>query len=288
MSFWKFGNKSAEEAELWIDGDIVDDAWAWLYQWYGIPCASPNRFREELSKVEGKRLTVYIDSYGGDVFAAAGIYDAIKNRKGVTKCVITGKAMSAATVIAMAGKTVEMSPTAIFMIHNPLTYAEGYASDLRKVADVLDTVKETIMNAYVLKTGNSRQHISQMMDEETYMSAKRAQKEGFVDNITLATGESVEIVNFAFPRTSILNSCGAAVKKLIDLTPAPPPGPEEDTAAPAAPDNSGEPEDTPPGEPAQEEPEGPDAEAQAKAEAERNRKNSNMLRFLEVIENAGH
>jgi ATP-dependent Clp protease protease subunit len=119
MEFWKIINKANGEAELWIEGDIVDDAWAWLYQWFGEPCASPNRFRQELAKVEGKALTVYIDSYGGDVFAAAGIYDALKKRKGTTKCVITGKAMSAATVIAMAGQTVEMSPTAMFMIHNP-------------------------------------------------------------------------------------------------------------------------------------------------------------------------
>lgn len=154
MKFWEFKNAGADVDELHITGDIVDDDRVWLYEWFGDPCTSPNAFREELNKCKAKNLNVWIDSYGGSVFAAAGIYNALKAFKGHVTTIVDGKAMSAGSVIAMAGETVKMSPVGILMIHNPLTSVSGYASELRKAADVLDVVKNTIINAYVLKTGN--------------------------------------------------------------------------------------------------------------------------------------
>jgi ATP-dependent Clp protease, protease subunit len=225
MKFWNFKNIAAtetepESTELRIEGDIVSDDDVWIYQWLDMPCASPNVFRDELKQYAGKNITVWIDSYGGDVFAAAGIYNALMEHKGKITVKIDGKAMSAASVIAMAGGEIQMSPVGILMIHNPLTGAQGYASDLRKTADVLDEVKESIMNAYQLKTGKSRNKISAMMDDETYMSAKTAIKEGFADSMLYAEQPDTpqETMNFAFGRNAVLNSTNESIKRLFVIS----------------------------------------------------------------------
>jgi ATP-dependent Clp protease protease subunit len=206
-----------ESIELRIDGDIVSDSDAWIYEWFGEPATSPNAFRNELSQYANKDLTVWINSVGGDVFAATGIYDALKNHKGkvTTKIEI---AMSAAGVIAMAGDVVEMSPVGVFMMHNPLSGAKGYASDLRRQADVLDVIKTTIINAFVVKTKKSPAKISAMMDDETWMSANVAIKEGFVDKMLFQENESVDnIVNLSFNRYAITNNANESIKRLFDL-----------------------------------------------------------------------
>lgn len=217
MKFWNFTKNAAtetapESAELRIDGDIVSDDDMWLYEWFDIKATAPNAFREELKQYKNLPLTVWIDSYGGDVFAAAGIYNALMDHKGKVTVKIDGKAMSAASIIAMAGEEVLISPVGIMMIHNPLTYAAGYASDLRKTADVLDKVKESIMNAYQIKTGNERDKISQMMDEETYMPAQDAVKYKFADKMMYADAKEPpkDVKNIAFSRNSVLNSAQAS------------------------------------------------------------------------------
>ncbi len=209
---WKFINKAAtetepESVELKIEGDIVSDNDVWLYEWFGDEHTSKNKFKNELSSHEGKPITVWIDSYGGDVFAAAGIYNALKEHKGKITVKIDGKAMSAASVIAMAGDEILMSPVGMLMIHNPLTYAEGDMHELRHVADILDTVKDTIINAYQMKTGKSRNKIAEMMDNETFMSAKQAKKEGFIDGVLYENEpDKVEALNLSFNRLAIVNS----------------------------------------------------------------------------------
>jgi len=210
-----------ESAELRIEGDIISDDDSWFYEYLGIKAAYPNAFKQELSAHFGKPITVWIDSYGGDVFAAAGIYNALKEHKGNVTVKIDGKAMSAASVIAMAGDTIQMSPVAIMMIHNPLSYAEGYAKDLRKTADVLDTVKESIMNAYSLKTKRSRAKISQMMDDETFMDARTAIKDGFADSMLYSDAQNTPdgVMNFAFTRHMVLNCANESMKRLEALTP---------------------------------------------------------------------
>jgi ATP-dependent Clp protease protease subunit len=150
------------------------------------------------------------------VYAATGIYNALKEHKGNVTVKIDGKAMSAATVIAMAGKEILMSPTAIMMIHNPLVEAYGYASDLRKTADILDEVKEAIINAYQLKTGRTRAKLSAIMDEETYMSAKTAIKEGFADKMLYAESEA-EPIEMTFNRHTILNCTNDAIKRIAAI-----------------------------------------------------------------------
>jgi ATP-dependent Clp protease protease subunit len=205
--FWNFVHNAAtekepESAELRIDGEIVDDDDVWIYEWYGISTISPNAFRQELKKFSGMPLTVWIDSYGGNVFAATGIYDALMEHRGIVTVKIDGKAMS----------------VAIFMIHNPLCEVYGYASDLRKTADILDEVKEAIMNAYQIKTGKSRNKISALMEDESYMSAKTAIKEGFVDAMLYATEDIPDnVMNFMFNRHAVLNSTTEAFKRVVAL-----------------------------------------------------------------------
>lgn len=226
MKFWNFAIKAAtetepESVELRIEGDIVDDEDLWLYEWFGLQATSPNMFKAELANYTGEPIVVWIDSYGGSVFAATGIYNALKEHKGDVTVKIDGKAMSAATIIAMAGKEIHMSPSALMMIHNPLTEVYGYASELRKTADILDEVKEAIMNAYQLKTGRSRAKISEMMDAETYMNAKTAIKEGFADKMLYAD-QAPDPVEMTFNRHAILNSTNEAIRRMIAKYTPPP------------------------------------------------------------------
>jgi ATP-dependent Clp protease protease subunit len=221
MRFWNFikNDVSTEEVELRISGEIVSDDDAWFYEWFGIQVTSPNAFREELAQHKGKNITVWIDSWGGDVFAAAGIYTALKEHDGKVTTKIDGKAVSAGSVIAMAGDEILMSPVSVMMIHNPWISTEGDASDMRHAADVLDEVKETIVNAYRIKSKRSRNKIAQMMDEETWMSAKKAVAEGFADGILYADDASPDPSvqdSFMLSRMAIQNSLSTSAKHYIE------------------------------------------------------------------------
>lgn len=192
--FWNFAPKDEKTVELRIDGDIVDDSDVWLYEWIGETCTSPNAFREALNVYKGMNINVWIDSFGGSVFAATGIYNALveHERQGGTVTTIgDGKVMSAATVIFMAGHKRQVTKGCVFMIHNPLTSVGGYAEDLRKTADILDTVKESIINAYE-STGKSREELSDMMDAETYMDANQTVQEGFATEILQVSEKAAE------------------------------------------------------------------------------------------------
>lgn len=222
LPFWNFKNneENSEEIDLRIDGDIAmdDDFWSMLF---GIENVTPKGFMAELTQYKGKDINVWINSYGGDVYAASRIYTALKEHKGKVKVKIDGVAISAASVIAMAGDEILMSPTSILMIHNPWGNFQGEAKHLRHGADVLDEVKETIINAYQLKTGKSRAKISQMMDEETWMSAKKAVSEGFVDGMLYTQvkeetdTEPVEN-SFMFSRFAIQNSVNSSTKQFLE------------------------------------------------------------------------
>jgi len=226
LPFWNFKNSEENdgEIELKIDGDIVmdDDFWSMLF---GTENVTPKGFMAELDQYKGKNINVWINSYGGDVYAASRIYTALKQHKGNVTVKVDGVAISAASVIAMAGDEILMSPTSILMIHNPWGNFQGEAEDLRHGADVLDEVKQTIINAYQLKTGKSRNKISQMMDEETWMSAKKAVSQGFADGMLYSqskedddteTEENAPENSFMFSRISIQNKATNSIKHLID------------------------------------------------------------------------
>ncbi len=128
-------------------------------------------------------ITVWINSPGGDCVAAAQIYNMLSNYKGKVTVKIDGIAASAASVIAMAGDTVLVSPVSMLMIHNPATVAWGDHAEIQKAMDMLSEVKESIINAYVLKTELSRLKLSHLMDAETWMDANKAVELGFADDI---------------------------------------------------------------------------------------------------------
>lgn len=128
-------------------------------------------------------ITVWINSPGGDCVAAAQIYNMLSEYPGKVTVKIDGLAASAASVIAMAGNEVYMSPVSMMMIHNPATIAFGDHNEMEKAIELLDAVKESIINAYVIKTGLSRAKLSHLMDAETWMDANKAVELGFADSI---------------------------------------------------------------------------------------------------------
>ena len=128
-------------------------------------------------------ITVWVNSPGGDCVAAAQIYNMLSEYPGKVTVKIDGLAASAASVIAMAGNEVLMSPVSMMMIHNPATIAFGDHAEMKKAIELLDAVKESIINAYVLKTGLSRNKLSRMMDSESWMDANKAVELGFADGI---------------------------------------------------------------------------------------------------------
>lgn len=131
---------------------------------------TPQLFRDELNAGNGD-ITVWINSPGGDCIAAAQIYNMLMEYKGNVTIKIDGIAASAASVIAMAGTKVLVSPVSMMMIHNPMTVAMGNTNEMQKAIAMLDEVKESIVNAYEIKTGMSRAKISHLMDAETWMDA---------------------------------------------------------------------------------------------------------------------
>ena len=143
---------------------------------------TPAMFRQELEAEEGD-LTVWINSPGGNVFAAAEIYTMLQEYKGVVTVKIASIAASAASVVAMAGSRVLMSPTALLMIHDPSTIAMGNAKDMEKAIETLNEVKESIINAYAAKSGLRRGKIAELMSNETWMNAKKAVELGFADEV---------------------------------------------------------------------------------------------------------
>jgi ATP-dependent Clp protease protease subunit len=156
----------------------------------------------------GGDISVWINSPGGDVFAASQIYNMLKEYKGKVTVKVDGLAASAASVIAMAGDEILMSPVAMLMIHNPSTLIWGEEADMVKAKEMLAEVKESIINAYELKTSLSRNKISKMMDMETWMSAKKAVELGFADKVLYEdTDSSIPVDNgFIFEKVTVVNS----------------------------------------------------------------------------------
>lgn len=182
--FWNWVKNEGElsvERTLFLNGEISDETW------YGDE-VTPQLFKDELNADSGD-ITVWINSPGGDVFAAAQIYNMLRDYKGHVTVKIDGLAASAASVIAVAGDTVLVSPVAMMMIHNPATLAMGNTKDMEAAISMLNEVKESILNAYVDKTGLSRNKLSKMMDDETWFNAKKAVELGFADKVLFAAEE---------------------------------------------------------------------------------------------------
>ena len=178
MKFWNWVHDDSGGRVLRLEGPIDSESF-WGDE------ITPQMFRDELYAEEGD-ITLWINSPGGNVFAAAEIYTMIRDYPGSVTVRIASIAASAASVVAMAGNLVQMSPTALLMIHDPSTIAMGNAKDMEKAITTLNEVKESIINAYTAKTGLSRNRISKLMSDETWLNAKKAVELGFADEILFA------------------------------------------------------------------------------------------------------
>lgn len=200
-------NQNEEEVTeriLFLNGTIAEESWF-------DDDVTPQLFKEELNQGNGN-ITVWINSPGGDCVAAAQIYNMLIDYKGDVTVKIDGIAASAASVIAMAGTKVLMSPVSMLMIHNPMTIAFGNKGEMEKAISMLDEVKESIINAYEIKTGMSRAKLSHLMDSETWMDAHKAVELGFADDI-LKRSDTIDI---EVPQVSMMYSKAQVVNSLMD------------------------------------------------------------------------
>ena len=194
-----------QERTLFLNGTIAEESWF-------DDDVTPQLFKDELNSGNGD-ITVWINSPGGDCVAAAQIYNMLMDYKGNVTVKIDGIAASAASVIAMAGTKVLVSPVSMLMIHNPMTAAFGNPDEMQKAIEMLGSVKDSIINAYEIKTGLSRAKLSHLMDAETWMDANKAVELGFADEIMQ---RSTETENVAAPTVSMLYSKANVVNSLME------------------------------------------------------------------------
>jgi len=195
--FWNWV-KNEGSRSLYFDGYIAQDSWF-------DDDITPKKFKAELTATAGD-ISVWLNSPGGDVFAASQIYTMLKEYDGKVTVQIDGLAASAASVIAMAGDEIYMSPVAMMMIHNPATMIFGEAADFQSGIKMLSEVKEGIINAYEQRTGLSRAKISNMMDAETWFSAQKAVELGFADKILYAPEQGEAAEGFIFDKITVTNA----------------------------------------------------------------------------------
>lgn len=190
------------ERTLFLNGTIAEESWF-------DDDVTPQIFKDELNSGSGD-ITVWINSPGGDCIAAAQIYNMLMDYKGNVTVKIDGIAASASSVIAMAGTKVLVSPVSMLMIHNPMTIAYGNSAEMQKAIDMLASVKDSILNAYEIKTGLSRTKLSHLMDAETWMDANKAIELGFADEIMQRSAATDEVpvpqVSMMFSRTAVVDS----------------------------------------------------------------------------------
>ena len=168
--------------DIYVNGTIVDSEDAWVYDLFGIENASPEKIRDALKEADGNDVDIFINSGGGSVFAGSEIYSMIQRYKGNVVIHITGLAASAASVIACAGKCL-MSATAQMMVHNVSSYGSGDYKNFDKMSEILKKANEAIAAAYVQKSGMSMQDALELMDIETWLTAKDALEYGLIDGI---------------------------------------------------------------------------------------------------------
>jgi ATP-dependent Clp protease protease subunit len=215
--FWNWARDADESGErvLYFDGEISDETW-WGDE------ITPAMFKSELFSDKGD-ITIWLNSPGGDCIAASQIYSMLMDYPHNVTVKIDGIAASAASVIAMAGTKVLMAPTALMMVHNPLTIAIGDTDEMQKAISMLDEVKESIINAYQVKTNQSRAKISHWMDAETWMNANKAIELGFADGVLEDSKRHQATPTYAFSRRAVTNSLLDKVKTKEQPQPEPEP-----------------------------------------------------------------
>ena len=222
--FWNWVKNADETRTLFLEGVIAEESWF-------SDEVTPAMFKEELFAGNGPIL-LHINSPGGDCIAASQIYTMLMDYPHDITVQIDGMAASAASVIAMAGTKVCMSPTSMMMIHNPFTCAMGDSDEMRKAIQLLDEVKESIINAYEIKTGLSRTKLSHLMDSETWMNALKAKELGFCDEVLYTGtggGKPDDVSGFSFARRTadacLMNRVIASMPEPAPVEPEPEPEP---------------------------------------------------------------
>ena len=235
--FWQWVKNEDKTRTLFLEGIIAEESWF-------SDEVTPAMFKEELFAGSGPIL-LHINSPGGDCIAASQIYTMLMDYPHDITVQIDGMAASAASVIAMAGTKVCMSPTSMIMIHNPFTCAIGDSDEMRKAIHMLDEVKESIINAYELKTGLSRTKLSHLMDSETWMNALKAKELGFCDEVLYTDdGKPDNVSGFSFARRTadvcLMNRVIASMPRPAPVEPEP--VPVEPKLEPAVPKPEPEPD----------------------------------------------
>lgn len=196
-----------------VNGDIICNDLKWVYDWLEYESCCPADIRKAVAELtdENEELKVIINSPGGDVQAGQEIYSILKDIKNPVTINVQSMAASAASMVAMAGDTVKMSPVALLMIHNASTCTSGDYRDMQHTADVLQTVNTAIMQAYIAKTGKTEDELKDMMDRETWLTANQCLEHGFADEIIKDEKPSI-ITNAMIGRLSVTDEMIAKVK----------------------------------------------------------------------------
>lgn len=191
-----------------IKGVIVSNDEKWIYEFFDMEATTPKDVNEILDKANGEQLEVVVNSPGGDVYSGSEIYTALMDYNGPVNVKIVGIAASAASVIAMSGGVVKISPTAQIMMHNVHSIKQGDYRDFEHESEVLKNYNNSIANAYMLKSGLSREELLELMDNETWLSAQQAKEYGFVDEVMFDSGNKLAASvnagsNFMLPQNVI-------------------------------------------------------------------------------------
>lgn len=206
--FWKLENTvSSSDAELIIEGPISSESW-WGDE------ATPEQLREELKNFAGKPLTVSLNSGGGDVFAGLAMYNALRELDSEVTIRVDGLAASIASIIAMAGDKVIMSPGSMMMIHKPSIFAAGDEKDLQRAIELLKTVEDSIVPIYTERTSLDSDKVVEMMEAETWMTAEQAVELGFADSVAQAKKKTSEPVENLFNQKLAFSM--SATKEALD------------------------------------------------------------------------
>jgi ATP-dependent Clp endopeptidase proteolytic subunit ClpP len=196
-----------------VYGVIIPNDYKWYFDYFDEDSICPKDVTKVLNEANGEEIEVYINSPGGIIEAGSEIYTALREYQGEVKIKIVGQACSAASIIAMAGYC-EMSPTALMMVHCVSTRASGNHSDMEKTAEVLRTADDALSNAYMAKSGMSKEEALDMMEEETWLTAEQAKEKGLIDAIMFEEKEPLRLTasNFELPSEEKMNR----IKSMIE------------------------------------------------------------------------
>lgn len=201
-----------------IKGVIIGNDEKWIYDYFDMESTCPKDVVSSIEKANGQSVEVFINSGGGDIFAGSQIYTELKSYKGDVKIHIVGLAASAASVVAMAGKS-DISPTAMVMVHNVSTLAGGDYHDMEKASEVLQETNKAMAAAYIAKSGMSEEDALAMMDRETWLTAQQAVDKGLIDSVMFESTQLVASYNSGMLPQSVIEKVRNEIKNPFHSAP---------------------------------------------------------------------